>query len=279
MDKLIITVSLTGGFHGKEANPNLPEQPSEIIQAAYDCYNAGAAIAHIHARDPQGRPTGDPEIYREIIAGVRAKCNMITQTTTGGAPGMSVEERMRSLESRPEMASLNMGTAVADWKGQENVFSNTKTDIRYAAKKMLDYGIKPEMEVYNEAMLHNVEDLIDQDLLKKPYYINFVLNMTKAMQGTVKYSHKTLMFLIDQLPAGSIYNVTGIGSSQLPATTLSLLLGGNLRVGFEDNVFYSKGVLANSNAQLVERAVRIARELQREIATPDEAREMLGLKA
>jgi len=279
MDKLIITVSLTGGFHGKESNPSLPEQPKEIIQAAYDCYNAGAAIAHIHARDPQGKPTGDPEIYRELNAGIKAKCNLVIQDTTGGAPGMSVEERMRSLEARPEMASLNMGTAVIDWKGQENVFSNTLSDIEYAAKKMLDYGIKPEMEVYNQAMLHNVEHLIKKNLLTKPYYINFVMGMTNVLQGAVKYTPKTLMFLIEQLPAGSIYNVTGIGSNQLPATTLSLLLGGNLRVGFEDNIFYSKGVLAKSNAELVERAVRLARELQREIATPDEAREMLGMKA
>jgi len=279
MNKLIITVALTGGFHGKEANPNLPEQPKEIIQAAYDCYNAGAAIAHIHARDPQGKPTGNPDIYRELNAGIKAKCNLIIQDTTGGAPGMPVEERMSSLEARPEMASLNMGTGIISWQGKESVFNNTLTDIEYAAKKMLDYGIKPEMEVYNQAMLHNVEHLIKKNLLTKPYYINFVMGMTNVFQGAVKYTPKTLMFLIDQLPAGSIYNVTGIGSNQLPATTLSLLLGGNLRVGFEDNVFYSKGVLAKSNAELVERAVRLARELQREIATPDEAREMLGIKA
>jgi 3-keto-5-aminohexanoate cleavage enzyme len=277
MNKLIITAALTGGFQGKDANPNLPEQPKEIIQAAYDCYNAGASIVHIHARDPEGRPTGSPDIYRELNEGVKAKCNIILQNTTGGAPGMTVEARMSPLEARPEMASLNMGTAVTDWKGVEAVFSNTRSDIEFAAKKMLDYGIKPEMEVYNSAMLHNVENLIKKDLLKKPYYINFVMGMTNVLQGAVKYSPKTLMFQIDQLPAGSIFNVTAIGKNQLPATCLSILLGGNIRVGFEDNVYYRPNVLAKSNAELVDRAVRLAKELQREIATPEEAREMLGM--
>lgn len=275
--KLIITVSLTGGFHGKEANPNLPEQPDEIIQAAYDCYNAGASIVHVHARDRSGKPTGDVNIFREINEGIKSKCNIIIQNTTGGAPGMSVEERMRPLEGRPEMASLNMGTTVVQWKGAESVFSNSLSELEYASQKMLDYNIKPEMEVYNLAMLQNVEHLINKGLLKKPYYVNFVLGMNKVMQGALRYTPKILMMLIENLPADAIYNVTGIGPNQLPATTLSLLLGGNLRVGFEDNVYYTKGVLATNNAQLVERTVRMASELGREIANPAEARAMLGL--
>lgn len=279
MDKLIITAALTGSFHGKEANPALPEQPEEIIQSAYECYNAGAAIVHIHAREKDGSTTStDPEVYKKIKHGIRAKCNIITQFTTGSAPHLDFEDKIKSLYADPEMASLNMGSGINLWKGSEIMFSSTPSQIQRAAKIMKDRGIKPEMEVYGLQMMGDVTRLIDLDLLERPYYINFVLGMHDLFLGGLPYTPKILMFLVEHLPPYSIFNVTGIAQNQLPATTMSMLLGGNVRVGFEDNIYYSKGVLAKSNAQLVERTVRIAKELGREIASSDEARQILNLK-
>ena len=277
MEKLIITVSLTGGFHGKKANPSLPEQPEEIIQSAYDCYNAGASIAHIHAREKNGSPSSNYKIFEKINEGIRAKCNMIIQDTTGGGLNLTFEERIKSLDAKPEMASLNMGCGVALWQGKELIVTNTPEQIQRAAAVMKDRRIKPEMEVYSLSMMEDVKQLIKLGYLTKPYYINFVLGMQNVFRGGLPYSPKILMHLIDHLPEDSIFNVSGVGTYQLPATTMSILLGGNLRVGLEDNVYYAKGVLVESNAQLVERAIRIATELGREIATPDEARSILGI--
>jgi len=277
MEKLIITVPLTGGFHGKEANPGVPEQPEEIIQSAYDCYNAGASIAHIHAREKDGSVSTDYKIFKEINEGIKAKCNIIIQDTTGGGPNLTFEDRIRSLDANPEMASLNMGCGVGVWQGKQSIVTNTPEQIQKAAGVMKDRGIKPEMEVYNLSMMEDVKELIELGYLTKPYYINFVLGMQKVFRGGLPYSPKILMHLVDHLPEDSIFNVSGVGACQLHATTLAILLGGNLRVGFEDNIYYSKGVLAESNTQLVERAVRIAGELGREIAGPDEARRIIGI--
>lgn len=283
MEKLIITVAQTGGVHGKIQNPNLPEQPDEIAQSAYDCWRAGASIVHIHVRDKQGRATSDVEVYRDIHRRIRQKmCDIIIQDTTGGGYAMTLEQRLGSIGADPEMASLNMGILsfrISDFgfdKRGSVLFSNTSEDIEDFARAMLDKGIKPEMEVYNPSMLDDVYNLIDKNLIKKPYYVNFVMNM-KA-QGGVKGTPKNLMYMVDLLPPDSIFNVCGVGPAQLPLTTLSIILGGMVRVGMEDNLYYTKGVPVKSNAQLVERTVRIARELARDIATPDEARGILGLK-
>ena len=278
MDKLIITVAQTGGFHGKQANPALPEQPEEIIASAYECYNAGAAIVHVHAREKDGSVSIDSNIFKEINEGIKAKCNLVIQDTTGGGPGLSFEERINSLNADPEMASLNMGTGTGLWMGQELSMSNTPSQIAQAAGIMKERGIKPEMEVYNMSMMTDVKELVTKGLLEKPYYINYVMGMQNVFRCSVEYTPKALMHAVEMLPPDSIFNITAIGPSQLPATTLSMLLGGNVRVGFEDNIYYSRGVLATSNAQLVERAVRIAKDLGREIAGPDEARQMLNMK-
>ncbi|MGC2775484.1 MAG: 3-keto-5-aminohexanoate cleavage protein [Bradyrhizobium sp.] len=277
MDKLIITAALTGGFHGKEANPALPETPDEIAQAAYDCWQAGASIIHMHARDRNGRPTADPQVYAEILDKVRSRCDAITQVSTGGGPGLTPDERIRAIEVGPEMASLNMGTLVRTRFAENTMFLNTRPQIQSYAQAMLDRGIKPELEVYGHSMMVDVEILIRKDLLKKPYYINFVLGMSH--QGALPAEPRHLLSLIEYLPAGAIFNVSGLGAGQLPLTTLSMLLGGHSRVGLEDNVYYAKGELARDNAQLVERTVRIARELGRDIASPKEARDILQLAA
>jgi 3-keto-5-aminohexanoate cleavage enzyme len=277
MRKLIITVAQTGGMHGKETNPNLPEQPEEIVESTYECYNEGAAIVHIHARDKAGKVTSDPEIYQEIHELVRLKCNIILQDTTGGGPGLTLDERIRCLEARPEMASLNMGTMMRVSGPYAGVpFSNPRPEIERFAKEMLDRNIKPEMEVYSHAMYRDVNNLIQKNLVKKPYYINFVLGMIH--QGAVDATPEYLCSLREFLPPEVIFNVTAVGRAQLSLTTMGMILGGMVRVGMEDNVFYRKGEPAKSNAQLVARIVRIARELEFEIASPDEAREILGIR-
>jgi len=277
LSKLIITAALTGGFHGRDANPNLPEQPDEIAQAAYDCWQAGAAIVHLHARDKSGKVTCDPQIYAEIVAKVRARCDVITQVSTGGGPGLTPEERSKAIEVDADMASLNMGTMVRTRWGEGSIGLNTRSQIESYAKAMLDKSIKPEMEVYSHSMIVDVNNLIEKNLVKEPYYINFVLGMTN--QGALPGEPKHLLSLIEYLPEGAIFNVSGVGPAQLPLTTLAMLLGGHSRVGLEDNIYYTKGILAKSNAQLVERTARIARELGREPASPGEARQILQLGA
>ncbi len=234
MTKLIITAALTGGFHGKEANPNLPVTPDEIAQAAHDCWQAGAAIVHLHARDREGKPTCDPQVYGEIVAKVKARCDAITQVSTGAGPELSPEERIKAIEVDAEMASLNMGTMVRTRWGEGSMFLNTRPQIESYAKAMLDKGMKPEMEVYGHSMMVDVENLIRKNLIKKPYYINLVLGMTH--QGALPGEPKHLLSLIDYLPEGSVFNVSGIGPAELPLSTLAILLGGHSRVGLEDNV-------------------------------------------
>jgi 3-keto-5-aminohexanoate cleavage enzyme len=278
MDKIIITAALTGGIHGKEANPALPEQPDEIIKDAYDCYNAGAAIVHLHARDKNGKGVGDPEIFSVINRGIREKCSVVIQNTTGG-PGIPIEKRLSVLDAEPEMASLNMGSIVffTGKNKAELPFANIRSEIEAFAAEMLKRDIKPEMEVYNPSMPGEVENLLKKNLLKKPYYINFVLGVEGM--GGYKGTMKNFTVMQDSVPADSIINVTGIGKWQMSVNVMAVISGYHTRVGLEDNVFYKKGELAESNAQFVERIVRIAREIGREIATPEEARKILGLKA
>jgi len=277
MRKVMITVALTGGFHGKEANPNLPEQPDEIAQATLECYHAGACIAHIHARDKEGKPTPDVEIYREIKEKIREKCDIILSFTTGGGPNLTPEERIQSAYADPEICSLNMGTMVRTRWGEGTIFLNKRSQIEEWAKILKDRGIKAELEVYSHTMLVDVENLIQLGLIEPPYFINLVLGMTH--QGALQANEKNLLSLSEYLPSDTIFNVTAMGRMQLPLTTLGILLGGNPRVGLEDNIYYHKGVLAESNAQVVSRTVRIVKELDLEVATPKEARQLLGLSS
>ena len=277
MRKVIITASLTGGVQTKEANPNLPEQPLEIAKAAYECLNEGAAIAHLHARDKEGRPTGDVEIFKEIHSAIRAKCNIIIQDSTGGGPGLTFEQRLACLDAEPEMASLNMGSMLRTiGKTAGTTWANPRPELERFAQEMLKRHIKAEMEIYHHGMLREMHNFIDKGLVEKPYYVNFVLGM--AYQGAVEGTADNLVTLSQLLPPDTMFNCCAVGRTQLPMTTLSVLLGGQARVGMEDNIYYSRGVLAESNAQLVARSVRVIRELGYEIASPDEAREILGLK-
>lgn len=273
MDKLIITVAQTGAFHGKSANPNLPEQPSEIIQSACDCWNAGASVVHVHARDQNGVPTNDAEVFGEILRGIRARCKAIVQFTTAPLQGrLTIEQRAEPLDLRPEMASLDLGTLI---RNDGLVIPNSRAEYEFLARAMKERGIKPEMEIFSHSNMEEVSLLIEKGLVEKPYVINFVLGF--RMQGGISATPSNLLALINMLPPDAVFNVGAISAAQVPLTTLSIILGGHTRVGFEDNIYYSRGELAQSNAQLVERTARLARELGREVATPDEARQMMGI--
>jgi 3-keto-5-aminohexanoate cleavage enzyme len=274
--KVIVTCSLTGGIQTKAANPNLPEQPTEIAHQAYECFNEGCAIAHIHARDKSGVPTGSPEVFKEIHSNIRAKCNIVIQDSTGGGANLSLDQRLECLEAQPEMASLNLGSMLRTiGPAAGTVWTNPRSELERFATEMARRNIKPEMEIYHHGMIREMNNFIAKGLIKKPYYVNFVMGM--AFQGAVDATPENLMTQIQLLPPGSLFNCCAMGAAQIPITTLSVLLGGQARVGMEDNVYYSKGVLAKSNAQLVARSVGIIRSLGYEIATPDEAREILDL--
>jgi len=281
-DKLIITVCPTGAFQGKEANPSLPEQPEEIAQATYDCWNEGASIVHVHAREAQpAKPTSDPDILRDIDRRIRAKnCDIIIQHSTAldYVPRLSKDGRIRAIEMDPEMASLDITfPRMITFAGQEQFNVTTRAEIEHGAKAMIERGIKPELEVFSPVVMDDVFSLAEKGLLKKPYWVSLVMGMHRINRAYMPYSPKLLVLLIDMLPPDAMFTVLGIATDEVPATTQSILLGGHLRVGFEDNIYYSKGRLAKSNAELVARAARIGRELGCEIATPAEARQMLGI--
>jgi 3-keto-5-aminohexanoate cleavage enzyme len=276
MRKVIVTVSLTGGVQTKKDNPNLPEQPDEIAADAYACFNEGAAICHLHARDKEGKPTGDVAIFKEIHAAIRAKCNMVIQDSTGGGPGLTFEQRLACLEAAPEMASLNMGSMLRTiGKTAGTTWANPRPELERFDQEMLKRNVKAEMEIYHHGMLREMKNFIDKGLLQKPYYVNFVMGM--AYQGAVEATPDNLTTLVHLLPADTIFNCCAIGRAQVPITTMSVLLGGQMRVGMEDNIYYAKGELAKSNAQMVAKSVRIVKDLGFEIASPDEAREIVGL--
>lgn len=291
MPPLIITVAISGAG-GKEVNPNFPEQPDEQAQQTYEAYKAGASIVHVHARDETGaESTADPARYREVNKKIRQLCpDIIIANSTGIGPDVSLDDALGVLDADAEMCSLNMGAfcvrllqkarkppltgrpkdVLREW-----IFPYTFSFHEKAAKLCLERNIKPELEIYNPSMFEAVQNVIRGDLLKKPYWMQLII---APMQGGIA-TPKQVITMIDYLPPGSMYSVIAVGPFQLPLTTLSILLGGHVRVGLEDNIYYKKGELAKSNAQLVERTVRIAKELGREIATPAQTREMLGLSA
>ncbi len=291
MPPLIITVALTGGMHGKEANPNLPEAPEEQVEQAYESYQAGASIVHVHARRPDNRSlvSANPDDYRLVNSMIRAKCpDIIINNTTGGGPGMTSEQRMASLYANPELASLNCGpfifqttlkARVPPLSGRpENLFVDTCIPVSYAetelyARTMKEKGIKPELEVYNQGQFWLVNNLIAKGLISPPYMIQFVMGFQSGAYPTPK----NLINMIEHLPADSMFQCIGVGPFQVPIITLGMIMGGHVRVGMEDNVYLERKKLARSNAEFVERVVRIAKEMGREIATPAQARKMLNI--
>jgi len=276
--KVVITAALTGAFHGKEANPNLPEQPHEIAQAAYEAYNAGASIVHIHARDKNGASSDDPRIFSEINTLVRAKCPIIIQDSTAPAtrPGTVVEDGIRLLteaEVLPEMCSLDCTLICVKWKDTNQIYQWTRDFLLDTAKIMLEKNIKPELEVFSPTSIEDIVNVLKPaGVIKDPISINFVMGMNNVSQGAMEFSVDNLIHCINKVPKGTLFSAMAIGKHQLPATVMAMLMGGNVRVGFEDNIYYRQGELAKSNAQLVERIANMAIEFGLEVAKPDEAR-------
>ena len=301
MRKAIITAAITGSIHTPTMSPYLPITPEEIADHAIGAYEAGAAIVHIHVRNPEtGQPTSDIELFREVVTRIKSKCNVIINTTTGGGLGMTTEERLRVVPTlKPELASFNAGSinfalfdipermGIKEWKyswekpylemSKDFIFPNTFKSLEEFARVFEENGTKPEAEIYDTAMIDTIAYLVKQGLLKRPVYLQFVLGIMGGMPATIQ----NLVFLYETAKrtlGDFIWSVCAAGRDQLPMCTTSLIMGGNARVGMEDSLYAGKGVLAKSSADQVEKIVRIARELSIEIATPDEARQILGLK-
>jgi 3-keto-5-aminohexanoate cleavage enzyme len=269
VDKLIITVAPTGNVPTKAMNPFLPVTPDEILQTAEECREAGASLVHIHARDASGKPTLDPDVFERIHHLISSRTDLIVQVSTGGRAGMDPEARVAAVRRlRPEMASLTTGSM----NFPDRVYANPQDEIEFLAGVMKEVGTKPEMEIFEPGMIANALALADKDLAQPPLHFDFVL----GSRGSLPASPKNLLFLSELIPEGSTWTVAGVGRWQLPMGVFSIVMGGHVRVGLEDNIFYRKGELA-TNQQLVARIARIAAEVGRPLATPAEARAILGL--
>ena len=270
-NKVILTIAPTGNIPTKSMNPNVPITPAEIAAQIYECWQAGASVAHIHTRDKEGIPTSDIAVNREVLAELDKykDCDIIRQLSTGGRAGKTYTERGQMLCLAPEMASLATGSS--NFPSKANL--NDPETIGYLAGEMKKYGVKPEVEVFDSAMLFNAVQLADKSVIDWPLQINLVL----GVPGSLPASFKNLFFLYEQLPANCNWSITAVGREHVELSTMALALGGNVRVGLEDNVFYAKGVLA-TNIALLNRMKAVALAMGKEIATPAEAREILSLK-
>ncbi len=287
--KTIVTCALTGAQQGKEANPNLPEQPDEIIAQGLDAWRAGAAILHLHARDEQGRATADVSIFRRIVEGLHAAgSDAVINLTTGGAvAGLPLEERIRVVpELRPDIASFSIGggsllgrwdASSGGWRGDHFVpLFSSHAELEQTARVFLEAGVRPELEIYHPGMLNNLRALLSRGALAEPLLVNFVMGIPgEVNEATVK----NLVFLVDGLPAGARWLVTAIGArNHFRMLGAVVAMGGHLRVGLEDNVYIARGKIAAGNGPIVDKAVRILRDLGGEPATPAEARAILQLQ-
>ena len=271
MDKLIITAAICGAEVLKEHNPAVPYTIEEIVREAKSAYDAGASIIHLHVRHDDGTPTQDKARFKEAIDAImKVIPDVIIQPSTGGAVGMTNDERLQPTELNPEMATLDCGTLNF---GGDDIFENTENTIKYFGQKMIERGIKPELEVFDKSMIDMALRLHKKGFINKPMHFDFVMGVNGGISGELR----DFVFLRGSIPADASYTVAGIGRFEFPLAMAAIIDGGHVRVGFEDNVFISKGVLAKSNGELVKKVVRMAKELGREIATPAEAREILKL--
>jgi 3-keto-5-aminohexanoate cleavage enzyme len=268
MEKLIITVAPTGNVPTRAMNPFLPLTPDEIAEDIYSCYRAGATIAHIHARDDSGRPTSDPQIFREIIGKVKQKCDIIIQLSTGARGGRDAADRGACIKLQPEMASLATGSS----NFASSVNSNPPALIKELARSMKVNGVKPEVEVFDLSALEYANYLATKELLNEPLHVNLVLGVPGSLQGLPR----NLFFLVESLPPGCSWSVTSVGKSHRQLSALALVLGGHVRTGLEDLLELKEGEPV-SNSELVKRVADLALVYGRELASPAEARVMLGL--
>ena len=269
MDKLIITVAPTGNVPTREMTPHLPQTPQEIAETAIRCREAGASLIHVHARDAESKPTLDAEIFERTHQLISERTDLIVQISTGGRAGTDPGARAAAVRRiRPEMASLTTGSM----NFPDRIYANPFSLIEFLATAMKEAGTKPEMEIFEPGMIPNALGLIQKGLALPPLHFDFVL----GSRGSLPATPKNLLFLSESIPADATWTVAAVGRHQLPMAALAIVMGGHVRVGLEDNIYYRRGELA-TNEQLVARVARIAAELGRPVAAPDEAREILGL--
>jgi 3-keto-5-aminohexanoate cleavage enzyme len=268
-DKLIITVAPTGSIPKKEHTPHVPITTEEIVTDALRCERAGASILHIHTRDEQENPSDDPARFAEVVDALEGQTELILQISTGGRAGVNFESRYKRLTAGGEMASLTTGSV----NFPNSAYVNPPDLIESLAKEMQRLSIKPEIEVFDLSMLHNGITLFENGFLQAPLHFNFVVGLKGAMPARIEH----LVHLVGCLPNGSTWSVSGVAAAQLPMAVHAILMGGHVRVGLEDNIYFRKGELA-TNQMLVDRIVQISRMLGREVATPNEARQILKLE-
>lgn len=272
MEKLIITAGITGSRITRQQTSYIPITPEEIARSGIEAWKAGASILHIHVRDPEtGLGTQNVAIFKEVVDRIRSETDAILCLTTSGIPGrnLPIAERLQPLSLQPEFVSFDAGSINMG----ENVFLNPQEFLEALAKATLEKGIRPELEVFEVGMVYTCLKYLERGLLKPPFHFQFVLGTPNGMPATVK----SLLHLTEIIPDDSTWSVIGVGPGQLPMAMIAMTMGGHVRVGLEDNIYYSRGVLAKTNAELVERIIRIAREYGREVATPGEARKILSL--
>lgn len=273
MDKLIITVAPTGSVPRKKDTPHVPVTPEEIAETAYLCEQEGASIIHVHCRDENENPTSDYKVFKETVDKIRKRTNLVVMVSTSGVAGKSDEERAQPLKTNPEMASLTTGSLNFAGRKPSTVYINTWETITFIAKKMFTLEIKPEIEAFDVGFISQGAKLVQQGLIKEPAHFQLVM----GVDGGIPASAENLIYMRNQLPQNSTFVVAGMAKWQLPMTAMAIVIGGHVRVGLEDNVYYAKGKLAR-NEELVARTRLLAEHLQREVATPDEARRILRLK-
>jgi uncharacterized protein (DUF849 family) len=300
MSKFIVTAAITGSIHTPTMSSDLPISPDEIVEEAHRAYEAGAAVVHVHVRNPEtGQPSADSNLFGEVLSEIKSKCNVVVCTTTGGGMGQTTEQRVSVVKTySPELASLNAGSMnfalfpvlekikefKYDWEPQflsmteDFIFPNTFKTLKEFSQYFGEEHTKPEFEVYDAGMLNNLAFLIDRGFVKKPVYLQFVLGILGGMQATIN----NLVFLYNSareiIGDDFQWSVCAAGKNQFRMCNASLLMGGHTRVGLEDNLYLEKGVMAKSSAEQVEKIIRIAKEHGIEPASPDEAREILILK-
>lgn len=301
MEKLIITAAITGAATVPSLTPYLPLTPKQIAESAIEAAKAGAAIVHIHARRPEdGFPSSAPEHFKEILTRIKEKSDVVICITTGGSVLMTVEERAASIPLfKPEMCSFNMGSinfalhtalkAVKEFKypwekqylemSKDFIFKNTFKDFEYLCQVITENNTKPELEIYDVGHLYNLDHLVNEKMMKPPMHLQFVMGVLGAIRGTAE----DLTYLVTKAKVlfgnhNFTWSVIGVGASEINLSTMAIHMGGHVRVGLEDNIYIKKGVLAKSNAELVEKIIKIADLLHRDIATPTDARRILNLK-
>ncbi len=269
-EPVIVTAAVVGAEVTREQNPAVPYLPAEIAAAAVDAWREGAAVIHLHARWPDGRPSQEAMHFREIVDRIRAAgCDAVLQCSTGGAVGMSLEERLGSLVDGAEMATLNLGTM----NFGDDVFVNARPDIVRVARRIAERRLVAECEVYDAGMLDTLRWLLAQGDLAAPYHVQLVLGVPGGMSA----SERNLRFLVEGLPEPTRWTAAGVGRAQLEMAALALRMGGHVRVGLEDNLYRARGVLAKGSHELGEAAVALARDAGREVASASEARALLGI--